>query len=169
MIIKIFEAAKIDSEACDTQMCKRTQIAVFVLEYFEMTVRMLFTMTVAILIFKRKQFHSMTWLAKLSFIGMIVMAFFDIVITIGYLQFEKNWINELEMAIKFIFMENHWLFAAHYLRVACLFRLLFARHSESDLRLMQRRNRWLRIIFFVFSAFIAGGNFGFYYFHLDRW
>ena len=109
----------------------------------------------------------MTCLTKLSFIGFIIAAATDI---INYISFYcgYKWLF-LDAVFNFCFMENHWLFAAHYLHVASLFRLLFARHSESELKLMQSRNRWLWILFVGFSVLLAATSIGFFYFEGMSW
>ena len=57
--------------------------------------------------------------------------------------------------VYFIFLENHWLFTAHYVRVASLFRLLFKKHTEGDLRLMQRRNNKIKVLTISMTAVIV--------------
>ena len=46
-----------------------------------------------------------------------------------------------------VFLAVDWLFASHYLKVACLFRLTFSSsHSIADLNKMQSRRKWLWIL-----------------------
>ena len=52
----------------------------------------------------------------------------------------------LRMIADLIFWENHWLFTAHYLQVACFFKMLFIRHTEDDLTKMQRRRYWIKTL-----------------------
>ena len=126
----------------------------------EVILRTIFTSAVAFLIFKRKRFHSMTLMVKFSFIMFIVMAIIDIIVnTLGLYH---NWWTYLGAIWYLIFVENHWLFSFHYLRAAFLFRLLYANDSESDLKLVQSRIRWLKIVYFAFGIFLIPITFGGY-------
>ena len=101
-------------------------------------VRSIFIVAVAFKIIKRKQFNSLSWLAKVSFIGFMVSAIVDIVYT-SFLFLEKDLTcleATLGATVNFIFMQNHWLFGVHFLRMACLLRLLFNGYSKSDLKIM---------------------------------
>ena len=49
---------------------------------------------------------------------------------------------------------NQWLFTSHYLKVACLIKLTFSKHSLDSLHKMQKRLRMLTAIdFLVYSSF----------------
>ena len=55
-----------------------------------------------------------------------------------------------------IFYVTHWLFTAHYIRIACLYRMLFSRHSEVDLKVIRNRNFRLKVLTVVFVVIIVG-------------
>ena len=40
----------------------------------------------------------------------------------------------------------HWLFAAHYLEVACLFRATLSRHNAEAISCIKRRKKWLFVL-----------------------
>ena len=123
---------------CDTHLefFKDNFITFDVAMYITIIIRTLFTSAVSIIIFKRNQFQCMTWMSKLAFIGFILMVFLGTFEPIYYYNYGKEE-PFLESLLNFIFLENHWLFAYHYLRIACMFRLLVVRHSEGELKLMQ--------------------------------
>ena len=54
-----------------------------------------------------------------------------------------------------LFTSNHWIFAWHYLKAACLFKLAFASLSSYDqLVKLQQRDKLLRIINLVLHAML---------------
>jgi len=58
---------------------------------------------------------------------------------------------------------NQWLFTSHYLKVACLIRLTFARHSLESITEMKRRLKWLTAIdFAAYSGFAIVFFYSFY-------
>ena len=122
--------------------------------YIVFGVRTIFTLTVSFLIFKREQFKSMSQLTKLAFIGFnIQWLLLSIYISAHCVAGIK--LDVLNNISQVIFYENHWLFAAHYLRVACLFRLLFSSLTENDLAVMKKRNCLLLSITILFGLFVA--------------
>ena len=54
-----------------------------------------------------------------------------------------------------IFIENHWFFTAHYVRVAVLFRGLFSSESSSDIQYLQHRHHKFRALTAVVAIFLA--------------
>ena len=94
--------------------------------------RLIFTLTVSFKIIRRNGFTPMPLLAKLSLICLIVQALvaesYDLVLIIGGDAYPSFVILSY-----LIFLENHWFFTAHYVRVAILFRGLFTGHSDSEI------------------------------------
>ena len=95
--------------------------------------------------------------------GLLLEAVLYPIIDNGLLSKEITYVAIFDL---FIFIENHWLFTAHYMTVACLFRLLFVRHTDNDLEIIKRRIQCLRamtisvalgiiIFFLVFAAIEA--------------
>ena len=137
---KIFKAGNIISIAC------------YIL-------RTIFTAMVVFIIFKRRQFTNMYWLARLAFVGYIVQWLFITIYMVFYVNpFNANiYVSQyyLDLAVGLSFYEIHWLIAAHYLRVACLLRLLFIKHEANEFEIMQKRDRCLMVLTISYSVFIA--------------
>ena len=124
-----------DSHGNDCQTLYDTN---YVFSMIEVTVRSSFLLTVSFLIFKRRQFMHMSFLTRLSFLGYIL----QLVLLLAYYLYTivRNQPPFAVFSITvLIFTLNHWLFTAHYLRVACLFRLLFVSHSDHNMELVQQR------------------------------
>ena len=103
-------------------------------------VRTFFTVTVIFLVFKRRQFTNMFWLARLAFVGYILQWLFITIYMVCFISLDKGKVVQNQTYFDVVwglsFYEIHWLIAAHYLRVACLLRLLFVRHSQNELQIM---------------------------------
>lgn len=54
----------------------------------------------------------------------------------------------------FLFLNNHWLFTSHYLKVACLFKFSFSQNLENAIIIMQRRRKLLLILDIVVYGFL---------------
>ena len=48
-----------------------------------------------------------------------------------------------------LFVITHWIFAWHYFKVACIFKLSFLDHTLDSLMKLQKRTKMLNIIFAV--------------------
>ena len=59
-----------------------------------------------------------------------------------------DYVYKIFNAVDFIvYLAVDWLFASHYLKTACLFRIAFAsRHSLDDLELIKHRRKWLFVL-----------------------
>ena len=141
---------KANFDPCDDTLIEH-KIMTCILDSF----RMLSTLTVCVLIFKRGHFKNMSRLAKFCLMGFLAQALLYAVFDILFIA-EDKLINSLEYIGWIIFYETHWLFTVHYVRAASLFRLLFSRHSENDLKVMQKRVCLVKVINLAMSVFILG-------------
>ena len=133
--------------------CQQLVRANNVMLVIDTVIRSIFTLCVSIFILKRGRFTIMSTLMKFSFIGFIatwlLFAFYTIKST-----YTGNFLNKFIGFASLIFMETHWLFTAHYLRVACLFKLLFSMHTKDNLDLIKRKDMCLKTTIIIISALI---------------
>ena len=114
-------------------------------------VRTSFTLPITFIILKRGQFKNMPKLMKLSFIGFIMTWFVFVAYTImSYMT--GIFVNLFITVASMFFLESHWLFIAHYLRVASLFKLLFSKHTENSLGHIKRKNSRLKKSIIIVSV-----------------
>ena len=97
-----------------------------ILTFTFIAIRMIAALAVTILICIRRHYSNLPWLAKFYVIAYVFHAFtFMIFIICWAFTHEIATIFLLYFLVQ-IWNLTHWLFTAQYVRVACLFQLLFS-------------------------------------------
>ena len=87
---------------------------------------MIFLAIVGFLICKRGNVTKMPWLARLLLISLLFQVLLDIFYDIYHI-ITGDYSFPLIIVAYWVFVMVHWFFTANYVRVACLFRPLFAK------------------------------------------